>query len=585
MAGFPARKMPLTKILPIKQYTFEMNVMNTQRPYILLLLLFFLLAYLLPLGSRHLVVPDETRYAEIPREMLTSGDWIVPHVNGARYFEKPVMGYWIHAASLFLFGENNFAVRFPSALAVGLTAILIYILVYRMQRGGRKEKEPAAALAALIYLSCFLVFGIGNTAVLDNLFSFMVTATIAAFYFATEASPGSRKEKLLLLMAGIICGMAFMTKGFLAFALPILALAPYLIWQRRYLDLFRMTWLPILIAIVVILPWGIAIHLREPDFWHFFIWNEHFRRFLSETADHQQPIWYFFLTAPPVFLPWIFLIPAAFPGIRKFYRNPEATGRLLRLSICWFILPFLFFSVSEGKLMTYILPCFPPFAMVLSVSLLHVFKRERKSTLVQWGVLGNSCVFGIIFLVAVYLLFFGYQGTQPYTKLWKAALALGSLGSMIILFTIAFRCKNNRDKVLLVGVAPLLFFFTAHFIIPDLTNQVKSPGPLLERNRHVISQNDNIITSKNTVKAVCWYLKRDNLHILGWPGELQYGMKYDDARDRLLNFKTAQQLIVNNPGKTVLVVTARELEQWQANIPEPVFKDDNGTQGYVLWRY
>ena len=96
-----------------------------------LILFIFLIAYLLPLGARALTVPDETRYAEIPREMIATGDWMVPHLNGVRYFEKPVMGYWIHAISILIFGENNFAVRFPSALSAGLSAMLIFWLIGR----------------------------------------------------------------------------------------------------------------------------------------------------------------------------------------------------------------------------------------------------------------------------------------------------------------------------------------------------------------------------------------------------------------------------------------------------------------------
>ncbi len=103
----------------------EQQPEGMQRRYALLLFLFFLLAYILPLGARSLFVPDEVRYAEIPREMIATGDWVVPHLDGVRYFEKPVLGYWVHAGSLLLFGENNFAVRLPSALAVGLSAWLI----------------------------------------------------------------------------------------------------------------------------------------------------------------------------------------------------------------------------------------------------------------------------------------------------------------------------------------------------------------------------------------------------------------------------------------------------------------------------
>ena len=82
----------------------------------------FLLIYILPLGVRPMVIPDETRYAEVPREMLASGDWVVPHLNGLRFFHKPPLGYWLNATSMMLFGENAFAVRLPSAMSVGISA-------------------------------------------------------------------------------------------------------------------------------------------------------------------------------------------------------------------------------------------------------------------------------------------------------------------------------------------------------------------------------------------------------------------------------------------------------------------------------
>lgn len=114
----------------------------------------------------HLIKPDETRYAEIPREMIVSGDWVVPHLNGLRYFEKPVFGYWLHAGSQMLFGENSFAVRLPSALAVGLSALFIFILLYRMELGfADKKKGLVGGLSVLIFLTCVEVFGVGTTAV------------------------------------------------------------------------------------------------------------------------------------------------------------------------------------------------------------------------------------------------------------------------------------------------------------------------------------------------------------------------------------------------------------------------------------
>ena len=108
----------------------------------------YLLVFIVPLQFRPLATADEARYAEIPREMLESGDWIVPHLNGLRYFEKPPLGYWLTALSMKAFGQTNFAVRFPSALCAGLTALLIGWLVRRQTRD-----TVWAVLSAIIYLT------------------------------------------------------------------------------------------------------------------------------------------------------------------------------------------------------------------------------------------------------------------------------------------------------------------------------------------------------------------------------------------------------------------------------------------------
>lgn len=175
------------------------------------------------------------------------------------------------------------------------------------------------------------------------------------------------------------CGLAFLTKGFLAFAVPVLVVAPYLAWLRRYRDLWRMNWMPILFAALVALPWCILIHLKEPDFWPFFFWNEHMRRFMAANAQHKESFWFFFMAAPGMFIPWTFMVPAAMAGIRKLLNEEGPQGRLMRLSICWLVLPFLFFSFSNGKLLTYILPCFPPFAILMAFGLLHALKKEGRN--------------------------------------------------------------------------------------------------------------------------------------------------------------------------------------------------------------
>lgn len=558
---------------------------HVQRRQALILLSFFLLAYILPLGVRDLIVPDETRYAEIPREMIAGGSWVTPHLDGLRYFEKPVLGYWAHAAAIQLFGETNFAVRLPSALAVGLSTLLIGLLAVRScAQEGQNNRWPAI-LAGLVYLSCFGVFGMGNTAVLDNLFSVFLTATIGCFYLATEDRAGSRGERVFLLLSGLSCGLAFLTKGFLALAVPVLVLVPYLVWQRRYRDLIRMSWLPLLIALLVTLPWGIAIAAKEPDFWHFFFWNEHIRRFLAANAQHKESIWYFFTAAPGLFMPWTFLVPAAAIGIRGRFGQPGGEGRLVRLALCWLVLPFLFFSISRGKLLTYILPCFAPFAILTAAGLTQVLKRDERRRSFQWGVAGCAILFGAILLAFVYVQLFGYHGFRPYRHPWKTTLAVDGLVGLVLVCVWSFRSAKGSNKIILFALAPLLLFFSAHFIVPERTLEAKAPGRLLERYDKHIGPDTIVISDEDTIRAVCWYLRRSDVYLLGPSGELGYGLKYKDAAGRLVDLKAALGLIHRHRGKTVLVARVKNLSRWQQQLPAPVFRIDSGAGGYAVVRF
>ena len=480
-----------------------------------LLFTLFVIVYLLPLGVRDLAVPDETRYAEIPREMIDSGDWVVPHLNGVRYFEKPAMGYWVHAAAMLIFGENNFAVRLPSALAVGFSALLIFMLVARGAGSKEISRQGTAVLATTIFLSCFEVFGVGNTAVLDNLFAFFITAAIMAFYAATEEPAGSVGESGWLVMAGAAAGLGFLTKGFLAFALPVFVLVPFLVWQRRLMDIWRMGWLPVFTAVLVALPWSVAIGLKEPDFWRFFFWNEHIRRFLGEAAQHKEPLWFFLMIAPAAFLPWTFLVPAAVKGLGQASDLSMRQRHLMRFCICWLAIPFVFFSVSKGKLLTYILPCFPPFAMLMAMGLeIDIVRGQRRS--IQWGIAGTGILFALVFAAFIGVQLLGGDGLRPYSQPWKTLMVVNGLLFMILLCFLAFKSQTNMKKIILFGLSPLLLFFVGHFSLPDQTKVSTAPGRFIERYRSQIGPDTMVLSDEDSVRANCWYLKRDDLYVYRW---------------------------------------------------------------------
>jgi 4-amino-4-deoxy-L-arabinose transferase len=549
-----------------------------------LVIVFFLMAYLLPLGFRDLLVPDETRYAEIPREMIATGDWAIPHLNGLRYFEKPPLGYWVHAGSLLIFGENNFAVRLPSALAVGLVALLIFALVDRLVRNGTDGNGAAGILAALVFLSCFEVAGVGNMATLDSVFTLLLTLTILAFFYATEKPPGSAAEKYLLLLAGIACGLGFLTKGFLAIVLPALVLVPYLVWQRRYIDLLRMSWMPLLAAAVAVLPWSWYIQSKEPDFWHYFFWIEHIQRFLADNAQHKEPIWFYVAAAPGLFLPWSFIAPAAVAGLRKITKEVGPRGRLVRFCICWLVLPLLFFSASKGKLLTYILPCFPPFAILISLGLMRNHDLG-KSRLFAWGAAATVACMMLILLSLIWIQIFGYHGFRPYSQSWKAMMVINGLFFMVLFCFWSLRNANGVSRVMLLGLAPLMFLFIVHFAVPGIVIEQSAPGRLLEKHLNKIKSSDIIISCEEAVGAACWTLKRNNVYLLGPAGELTYGLGYPDGSGRLLDAESAARLVERNQGHIAIVARADKVRGLRKALPAPFIEDDSGPDGYVFYRY
>ncbi len=535
----------------------------------------FLLLYILPLGVRPLLVPDETRYAEIAREMVQSNDYVVPHLNGLRYFEKPVLGYWLNAASLKLFGENEFAVRFSSAASTGLSALFLLLLAGRFAGG-----SFAGISAALIFLTCFEVFGVGVFSVLDSMLAFFITAGMACFFYAYSIVSGEKgavwRKTALLGLCGVFWGGAFLTKGFVALAIPVLAIVPFLIWEKNWKAVFRSPWIPLITLVVVVLPWSILIWRREPDFWHYFFWDEHIKRFAGDNAQHEASFFYFFMLFPLAAIPWTFLAPAAWKGIKKNIEKP-----VIKFAICWFIFPFLFFSLSKGKLLTYILPCFVPFALLLAGGL-DGRKDSKIVTDFKTGALPAIAFFSILALGLLIFQVTDFHNLKPYANgtYWIVVL---SLLTCSLIMGIAIVSSGMRKKIILFAVAPMIFMFCANFAYPDKVILHQAPGSFLLKHADKIHPDTVLVSGLTPARAVCWYYKRNDVYLIGDAGELSYGLRYDDASHRQLDIKTLNALIRQNQGRVVLVAEADHFKKWRPVLPSPQFIDQNGEYVFSIF--
>ncbi|WP_457551457.1 phospholipid carrier-dependent glycosyltransferase [Desulfobacula sp.] len=542
---------------------------------IVLISFIFLILYVLPLDLRPLAIPDEVRYAEIPREMVVSGDWIVPRLNGLLYFEKPVMGYWLNGLAIKMFGETSFSVRITSAVSAGLSALMVFFLTTRFLNSRKR-----GILATSVFLTFFLVYGLGVFNVLDGMFSFFLTACIGFFFLAWSSRDRPGSHKGYMIIAGIFCGFAFLTKGFLAFAVPISVIVPFLLWERDYKKIFSMSWIPILVALIIALPWSALVNLKAPDYWHYFFWNEHVKRFFSDNAQHEASFFYFFIVLPGALLPWTFLAPASFAGLKqKGLQTP-----FLRYAFCWFFFPFLLFSISSGKLMTYILPVFPALGILLSTGLVD-YLEAKKTFWFDMGVKGLMGLVGILVLALVILQSGMIASLHPfaYADQWKGGLFLAALIVFVLVLKKNLTVTDNTRKILLVAAAPLFFYFSANFLLPDQTLMRKCPGQLIERNLSKIDKNSLIFSPSSPIRAVNWYLKRDDVFMLN-RGELGYGLSQKGYEHRAVSYEHLNKLAreKSRTRKIIFIVYLRDWSRIKKNFPKPVYMDSSGNDGFAF---
>jgi len=497
--------------------------------YYALAALFFVFAYLLPLGGRPMVAPDEFRYAEIPREMMESGNYAQPYLMNMRYYEKPVLGYWMTAGCFKVFGENTFALRLPAALGVGLAALLIALLVQQVLRD-----ERIAALAAVLYLTCGLVYGVGTFAVLDSQFTGFVTGISCTAFLAAMEPKFTRRKFALLVICGLFAGCAFLTKGFVAFMVPGLAMLGFLIWERKWKEFLILPWIPLAVVLAVIAPWALAVHRADGDFWRYFVVVEHLQRFISSSGEqHSGPPWSLLPFLVAGIFPAGFLLAAAIPGIRSmgkpFFRMP-----LYRFCLCAVVLPFLFFSVSSGKLATYILPCFPFLAVIGAGGVAAYFRtggahRAFDVVMTVWGALLMVAGIGVLAIAFADLI---PQFSEKRTIVGLLGFC-GMLAGGLLLFS---RRSIWRTRFYLFFFGIGLVVMVGGWAIPAKLSPGKMPAQALEQFPAKLGFDPSravLITHPSLIHAVGWVYRRPDARLLASEGEFWYGIGRAEQEDEV----------------------------------------------------
>ena len=310
---------------------------------------------------RPLLLPDEGRYVGVAREMLQSGDWIIPTLNGLPFFHKPPLFYWITAASMSVFGVHEFAARLAPLLGACLGAVSLFLFLRRWA-GPRLARLSVLVLAVqpLWYLG-------GQFANMDMPVAACIGATILLLADAALRLDGRLPWQRPLLAAYAVSGIGVLAKGLIGFVLPALVVALWLLVTGRGRTILKLlSWRGAIVFLLITAPWFVLVERRYPGFGYYFFVVQHFKRFAAAGFNNAQPVWFYGAILLVCCLPWLHWL----------YRAVARSGKPAQEPIRWLMLIWtavitVFFSMPQSKPVGYILPVMPALACLIAIGYQH----------------------------------------------------------------------------------------------------------------------------------------------------------------------------------------------------------------------
>lgn len=349
------------------------------RAGLLAALLAFIIVWFGVLDHRKIIKPDEGRYAEIAREMVATGDWLTPRLNGIKYFEKPALQYWATATAFKVFGQHEWTARLWPALTGFLGILLAW------WAGRRLFGAEAGMLAAITLATSLLYLAISHFNTLDMGLTFFLEAAVLGFVLA------QRDGRRWMLLAWAALALAVLSKGIVALVLTGGTLVLYSLLTRDFSPWRRLELAPGLpLFLLITAPWFVAVSLANPEFPYFFFIHEHFERFLTTVHQRYQPAWYFVPILLLGALPWT---TPALQAFAEAWRRPEKSGFAARRFLAlWCVVVFGFFSASDSKLPSYILPLFPALALLVGDLLSGIGRKALLAHLAIVALVALPCL-------------------------------------------------------------------------------------------------------------------------------------------------------------------------------------------------
>lgn len=523
---------------------------------LILISLLFILVFGFELGSRAIWSPDEGRYSEIPREMLVSGDFVTPRLDGVKYFEKPPLFYWLQAAAIKTFGLNTWALRLMPTLFTLLVCLAVYGAGRRLY--GRRTGLWSAAILA----SSFLFYVLGRVIILDMVVTTLMSAALLAFLVGVR-TPDGRARRFYLWGFYILMALATLTKGLIGIVLPGMVI---FVWLALYNEwrLLKTLYIPsgLLLFLLVAAPWHILVSLRNPEFPYFYFVQQHFLRYFTMAEQRYQPNWFFIPILLLGLYPWATFLPQALWRALPRWSARGAHKETVFL-LLWAVLIFTFFSLSHSKLVPYILPVFPPLAILLGHYLATV---ERAARGLRYGLIalgGVSLGGGAVLVILPFILTTGNAHTQwqqfPGDDVYLLAGALAAAGGVALL-ALRLRYVGQQFGVVTAATALLLMIFNHSMLRLD---PKWSTQAIAQQLRPQLRDSDIVANYNTYFQDLPVYLER-RIVIADWTNELTFGMQHQDTHEWMID-KARLLSLWHSPRRVYLFANAQDIGALRAD--------------------
>lgn len=491
---------------------------------------FLSLFYALGLGSYPLFTPDEGRYSEVAREMVMNRNYITPHLNGVIFLDKPILYYWLQASAIYWFGLKEWALRFWPA-TVGILGCLITYLT-----GHALFNRRTGLLAAWILATSPLYFGGAHYANLDLEVAVFISCSLMLFILGIEF-----EKKSLFALAYVFTSLAFLTKGLIGLVFPGMIVCLWIILSNQWGTLKKMhLFLGLFLFIVLSTPWYFLVQKHNPQFFHYFFVVQQYSRFLTKGDFNNQAAFLFYVPIVALgFIPWTLFLPQAFVATFQSIKSNRLLHRKELFFMIWAIFVFIFFSIPKSKTIGYILPIFPPLAIIVS-NVLSQYWDNLKQPVTYSGII--FYVLTAILLGSLLLTPYPYayipRQFASYLILLSCTLILSSI--FIYYFLRIRQLKKCIYTIFFSSLAFLLILIASASLVNH--NSIKSLALQLKPR---IQPHDEIASYQKYFQDLPIYLEKritiisdwhsENIpRTDNWQRELWLGMPYQDTREWLI---------------------------------------------------